>query len=947
MDNVVIAQTYELIQHIGSGGGGDVYLAKHLRLDKLVVLKADKRKLNTRPELLRREVDVLKDLTHSYIPKVYDFFTENDTVYTVMDYIAGESLDRPLKRGERFSQAQVIEWAVELLQALEYLHSPIHGDPPRGFVHSDIKPANIMRTPYNTICLIDFNISLALGEVNFVGCSAGYASPEHYGLDYTDVGSNTTDRPFSRTNSTNTPSTPSNPSTPSSSQKKMVLPDVRSDIYSTGATLYHLLSGKRPARDATEVAPLSDKEFSPQLVHIISKAMSLDPNRRYQTAAEMRYDLEHLHENDPRGRKLKRRFITVEACLAALLLAGAFSTFTGLKRTQAAETAARLAADSRDALSAGNADKALDLALSALEEKPGLFTPEHPAEAERALAAALGTYDLSDSYRSAVTADLGSEPLSLELSPDSSTFACMLAGKAVVCRTDTAEQVAELPADISALSQIHYLDSDTVVYAGEHGITAYSISGAKELWSGQPATGISVSRDGSVVAGVYRDESHATLYRAADGSVLSTVDFGGRKQRVVLNDIFIDPHDDIFCLDEHGSLLAATFSDGSLSVFSTDGSGDEITIVDSSDFSHFEGGFYRQYLAFSASSADSTQVASVDCESLELMWQLDTDGRYSVRTDADGIYLQTDSKLVRIDPVTAEQTPLVTAGPTMSAFSSDGQNTVISMRNARNGLSFFNSEARPTAASDDGNDADMLAMSDSVTVAASQNSGTVRLLAYRDNSDSLALSYDADYSHDEARMSADGKTFMLFSTEGFRIYGADGSLAAEAAIPEPDKIYDQQFRRENGNSWLEVIYYSGRTLKYSAADGSLISDENGAAPDPSLHEEFTTDKFRISSDLHGGAKVYDIKTGKLVCEPDISGYLTYVDQLADGRTVLHYITTSGLKYGAVVNDNCEILADLPFLCDVIGGRAVFDLPDGTLRTSPVYSLDELIASAKQ
>lgn len=70
------------------------------------------------------------------------------------------------------------------MEALSYLHSPTHGDPPRGYVHSDIKPANLMRTPDNNIYLIDFNIALALGEENVIGCSIGYASPEHYGLDF-------------------------------------------------------------------------------------------------------------------------------------------------------------------------------------------------------------------------------------------------------------------------------------------------------------------------------------------------------------------------------------------------------------------------------------------------------------------------------------------------------------------------------------------------------------------------------------------------------------------------------------------------------------------------------------------------------------------------------------------------------------------------------------------
>ena len=83
-----------MLGKLGSGGGGNVYLARHIRLDKKVVLKADKRKITTPPELLRREVDVLKNLRHPNIPQVYDFFVENDTVYTVMDYIQGESLDK-------------------------------------------------------------------------------------------------------------------------------------------------------------------------------------------------------------------------------------------------------------------------------------------------------------------------------------------------------------------------------------------------------------------------------------------------------------------------------------------------------------------------------------------------------------------------------------------------------------------------------------------------------------------------------------------------------------------------------------------------------------------------------------------------------------------------------------------------------------------------------------
>ena len=93
----VIAGLYEIREELGSGGGGVVYLGWHLRMEKSIVLKADKRSLNTKMEKLRREVDMLKGLSHMYIPQVYDFVQENGVVYTVMEFIDGESLNKVLE----------------------------------------------------------------------------------------------------------------------------------------------------------------------------------------------------------------------------------------------------------------------------------------------------------------------------------------------------------------------------------------------------------------------------------------------------------------------------------------------------------------------------------------------------------------------------------------------------------------------------------------------------------------------------------------------------------------------------------------------------------------------------------------------------------------------------------------------------------------------------------
>lgn len=172
----ILNETYEIIEEIGSGGGGIVFKAKHLRLNTEVVVKKIKDEVLGRIDS-RKEADILKKLKHPYLPRVYDFIELEDAVYTVMDYISGENLSDALKRNGRFPQEQVKRWAEQLGEAIAYLHGQT---PP--IIHSDIKLANIMLTEENNICLIDFNVSLAMGESAeaSVGISAGFSPPEQY-----------------------------------------------------------------------------------------------------------------------------------------------------------------------------------------------------------------------------------------------------------------------------------------------------------------------------------------------------------------------------------------------------------------------------------------------------------------------------------------------------------------------------------------------------------------------------------------------------------------------------------------------------------------------------------------------------------------------------------------------------------------------------------------------
>lgn len=979
----IIASTYEIIEKIGSGGGGDIYLANHLRLGKKVVLKADKREITTPPELLRREVDVLKELSHTYIPQVYDFFVQDGIVYTVIDYIEGESLDKPLKRGEVFSQRQVIMWAKQLLSALSYLHRPIHGDPPRGFVHSDIKPANLMRTRNGDICLIDFNITLALGETSTIGRSAGYASPEHYGLDFSTDGETQSTGGVTEELTeelTEAQAAPDDEETATVSladpkgrnreldpltvslpreekgqkriakttalpkgKKRVIVPDVRSDIYSVGATLYHLLSGVRPEKNAKEVVPLSADRDSLQLVKIITKAMNPNPDLRYQTADEMLYDLTHLHENDPRAIRLRKQQRWVCALLAVCTLTGLVFTFVGLKRMQTTEKWLKLAEYSQNALTAGDLEAAVDYAVQAVPMRSDLLTPAAVAQGQRALADALGVYDLADGYKATRTVELPSEVLYLQCSPNGNAAACVCSGEVIVFDTQTGEKMASLPAEKSALAEAHFLSDDVVLYSGVDGLRAYDIKAQKALWKGKPATAIRISGDGKSVAAVYKEESFATVYDAATGKAKETVSFQGKQQRVTVNDRFANPNDNLLAINQDGTKLSASFADGSLVLYDLSRPGEPATILDRSvPYVHFEGGFYENYLAFSASTDSKSVFAVVDADTKEQTGGFSEDGMFGVQTDENGIYVAYDNILVKMHLVTGEQTPLVSTKETIRHFAVDGDQAVIA---TEEGFAFYGKDAKLVSSYQNQNRSDLVPIANGTALVGSMDAPIVRVLRQEEHGSQNVFSYDPAYEHDEARVSTDRKTVMLFSCNGFAIYDKTGKVVKKATLPEPEQMYDQQFIRDQKGDRLEVTYYDGLVRTYDAATGERLAEERRDAPDLTLEEEFVTKNYRIVSPLHGAPEVHDLESDRLLYQLAEDAYLTYVTQVED-YLVTQYVTADGSCYGQLLNENCEVVADLPYLCDIADGTFFFDYPSGTIRQSRIYNLEQLIQIAK-
>jgi eukaryotic-like serine/threonine-protein kinase len=276
----ILRDRYEIVQLVGQGGMGAVYRANDKRLEgRICAIKeilpellsgssAEGSDLEQTVEQFYQEASTLARLDHPNLPKVSDYFSEQGREYLVMDFVAGRDLQEVLaeakRQDTRLSESQVLTWADQLLDALIYLHAQ---EPP--VLHRDIKPGNIKVTPQGRVKLVDFGLVKVMqpDETRTVTVvqgrgTAAYTPLEQYGGDSGHT-------------------------------------DVRSDIYSTGATLYHLLAGV-PPQDAKErflrpgsLAPLRQLNpgVSARTERAIFQALAMHPDERPKSIAMLRAQL--------------------------------------------------------------------------------------------------------------------------------------------------------------------------------------------------------------------------------------------------------------------------------------------------------------------------------------------------------------------------------------------------------------------------------------------------------------------------------------------------------------------------------------------------------------------------------------------------------------------------------------------------------------------------------
>lgn len=298
----LIDNKYRILDVVGKGGMSVVYLARNERANKSWAIKEVKKvgeeNLEIKKNSLIAETEMLKKLSHPNLPAIVDVIETKDTYLVVMDYIEGNDLNEVLQEYGAQPQEQVIEWALQLCDVLGYLHTR-----KPTIIYRDLKPANIMLKPDNTIALIDFGTAREVKHQDAADTislgTRGYAAPEQFGAN--------------------------------------AKTDARTDIYCLGATLYHLLTNHNPSTEPYVMEPIrnSNPQLSAGLEQIILKCTKPNPKDRYQSCAELMYALQNYETADTAYRKKQKRKLGLFISSIALsVVFGAVAVTSGVITSQ-------------------------------------------------------------------------------------------------------------------------------------------------------------------------------------------------------------------------------------------------------------------------------------------------------------------------------------------------------------------------------------------------------------------------------------------------------------------------------------------------------------------------------------------------------------------------------------------------------------------------------------
>jgi tetratricopeptide (TPR) repeat protein/predicted Ser/Thr protein kinase len=283
----IIAERYEILKLLGQGGMGAVYKAKDRELDRLVALKVIRPELAGHASILQRfkqELLLARKITHRNIIRIYDLGVAEGLRFITMEFVEGQDLSSLLEERHKYPPEEAVTILRQVCAALEAAHN-------EGVVHRDLKPQNIMMGAGGRVCVMDFGLARSMEGHGMTQAGAVMGTPAYM----------------------------------SPEQAKGMPVDQRSDLYTLGIIAYVLLTGEIPFKADSALASMLlrtqgpptpsiqlDPSIPQKLSDVVQKALAVDPQDRYQTAAEFAKDLEDWQEGT-----LAREIVTPRVAMMA------------------------------------------------------------------------------------------------------------------------------------------------------------------------------------------------------------------------------------------------------------------------------------------------------------------------------------------------------------------------------------------------------------------------------------------------------------------------------------------------------------------------------------------------------------------------------------------------------------------------------------------------------